>query len=196
MDGQINLTMTDKTGGTSSLVMTAESNQHVVIEFTPDNTKYDKLTVSDPYQVNPTVTIEFEPHCTPDYPFYVRWINTKGGYDYFMFEQNKEFISESSDMITYKPFYDTTPEARSTRHVASLKGTNLVSVGAAQITEATFAMLSRIIYSPLIQMWDEDIEDWIEVTIDGTSARLSLNTSSALGVAEMTFNINDRNVQF
>lgn len=124
--------------------------------------------------------IEIENLPTPCNPFYVRWLNRQGGFDYWMFgfrqfltkgiADKKTYINEDNDEVIY-----------------SLSGLESVRVGATNLNRNEFDILSKIIYSPKIEWYDENISAWKQILIEKGDSEL--DTRSTINTLEFTFSL-------
>lgn len=109
-------------------------------------------------------TIQVREMPVPAHPFYVRWVNTKGGWDYFMFACNQKNTKQLSANDTFEPFgqYSTIYGERSAYHKAA---TSAVEVSTGAIDRQTLESVAELIFSPLIQLYDVELSTWIEIQV-------------------------------
>lgn len=107
-------------------------------------------------------TIQVREMPVPAHPFYVRWVNTKGGWDYFMFACNQKQTNTLTKNDTYEPYvlYYGRYGVRSSYNKAA---TTVVEVSTGIIDRATLESVLECVYSPLVQLYDEATSSWIEI---------------------------------
>jgi len=107
-------------------------------------------------------TIQVREMPVPAHPFYVRWVNTKGGWDYFMFACNQKQTNTLSKNDTYEPYvmYYGRYGVRSSYNKAA---TTVVEVSTGTINRATLESVLECVYSPLVQLYDEATSSWVEI---------------------------------
>lgn len=110
----------------------------------------------------PRDTIQVREMPVPAHPFYVRWVNTKGGWDYFMFACNQKQTNTLTKNDTYEPYvlYYGRYGVRSSYNKAATK---VVEVSTGTIDRATLESVLECVYSPLVQLYDEATSSWVEI---------------------------------
>jgi len=110
----------------------------------------------------PRDTIQVREMPVPAHPFYVRWVNTKGGWDYFMFACNQKQTNTLTKNDTYEPYvlYYGRYGVRSSYNKAA---TTVVEVSTGTINRATLESVLECVYSPLVQLYDEANSEWVEI---------------------------------
>lgn len=76
--------------------------------------------------------------CTPNNPFYVRWINQMGGYDYWMFGKRQVFTHKTENKKTFRPYISNILKAQTTTELYKFDVTEQVVVGAEQLKNEYF----------------------------------------------------------
>lgn len=104
----------------------------------------------------------------PCNPFYIRWINQKGGWDTYMFEQHKKYTQEVDRGDQYVLANSRDPYASQTRGELAPEFKNMVQAGAEQLDENDFNLLKGIALSPLVQVYNYQIGVWQRVLVDDT----------------------------
>ena len=104
----------------------------------------------------------------PCNPFYIRWINQKGGWDTYMFEQHKKYTQEVDRGDQYVLANSRDPYASQTRGELAPEFKNIVQAGAEQLDENDFNLLKGIALSPLVQRYDRSIKAWLRVLVNDT----------------------------
>lgn len=130
----------------------------------------------------------------PCNPFYIRWINRKGGWDTYMFEQHKKYIQEvdrgdqyilanARDLLTSETRGELAPEFK-----------NIVRAGAEQIDENDFNLLKGIALSPLVQVYNYQIGKWQRVLVDDTD--LTWDPKAPRNTVSYEFQLIDEQIQW
>lgn len=134
-----------------------------------------EFSVSQPHQVvheygtlelvnSATVrdSIEIRPYDVPAHPFYVRWVNNLGGWDYFMFACNQKHTQTLSKNDTYEKYINYYGRYGQ-RSSYNKEATSEVEVSTGTIDRATIESVLECVYSPLVQLYDEVTSSWIEI---------------------------------
>lgn len=138
----------------------------------------------------------------PCNPFYIRWINQKGGWDTYMFEQHKKYTQEVDRGDQYvlansrDPYASQTrdPYASQTRGELAPEFKNIVQAGAEQLDENDFNLLKGIALSPLVQVYNYQIEVWQRVLVDDTD--LTWDTKAPRNTVSYEFQLIDEQTQW
>lgn len=130
----------------------------------------------------------------PCNPFYIRWINQKGGWDTYMFEQHKKYTQEvdRGDQYVLANFRD--PYASETRGELAPEFKNIVQAGAEQLDENDFNLLKGIALSPLVQVYNYQIGVWQRVLVDDTD--LTWDTKAPRNTVSYEFQLIDEQTQW
>lgn len=130
----------------------------------------------------------------PCNPFYIRWINQKGGWDTYMFEQHKKYTQEVDRGDQYVLANAQDPYALQTRGELAPGVKNIAQVGAGQIDENDFNLLKGIALSPLVQVYNLSIERWQRVLVDDTD--LTWDTRVPRNTVNFEFQLIDERIQW
>lgn len=155
---------------------------------------YVKLRLSggaDPSQAWNIMFIDTEKPCNP---FYIRWINQKGGWDTYMFEQHKKYTQEVDRGDQYVLANSRDPHASQTRGELAPEFKNIVQAGAEQLDENDFNLLKGIALSPLVQRYDPSITAWQRVLVDDTD--LTWDTKTPRNTVSYEFQLIDEQTQW
>lgn len=130
----------------------------------------------------------------PCNPFYIRWINQKGGWDTYMFEQHKKYTQEvdRGDQYVLANYRD--PYASQTRGELAPEFKNIVQAGAEQLDENDFNLLKGIALSPLVQVYNYQIGVWQRVLVDDTD--LTWDTKAPRNTVSYEFQLIDKQTQW
>lgn len=130
----------------------------------------------------------------PCNPFYVRWINQKGGWDTYMFEQHKKYTQEVDRGDQYVLANSRDPDASQTRGELAPEFKNIVQAGAEQLDENDFNLLKGIALSPLVQVYNYQFGVWQRVLVDDTD--LTWDTKAPRNTVSYEFQLIDEQTQW
>lgn len=130
----------------------------------------------------------------PCNPFYIRWINQKGGWDTYMFEQHKKYTQEVDRGDQYVLANSRDPYASQTRGELAPEFKNIVQAGAEQLDENDFNLLKGIALSPLVQVYIHQIGVWQRVLVDDTD--LTWDTKAPRNTVSYEFQLIDEQTQW
>lgn len=130
----------------------------------------------------------------PCNPFYIRWINQKGGWDTYMFEQHKKYTQEVDRGDQYVLANSRDPYTSETRGELAPEFKNIVQVGAEQLDENDFNLLKGIALSPLVQVYNYQIGEWQRVLVDDTD--LTWDTKAPRNTVSYEFQLIDDQTQW
>lgn len=130
----------------------------------------------------------------PCNPFYIRWINQKGGWDTYMFEQHKKYTQEVDRGDQYVLANSRDPYASQTRGELAPEFKNIVQAGAEQLDENDFNLLKGIALSPLVQRYNYSVGEWQRVLVDDTD--LTWDTKAPRNTVSYEFQLIDEQTQW
>lgn len=130
----------------------------------------------------------------PCNPFYVRWINRKGGWDTYMFEQHKKYTQEVDRGDQYMLANSRDPYASETMGELAPRFKNIVRAGAEQLDEDDFDLLKGIALSPLAQVYNYHLGAWQRILVDDTD--LTWDTKSPRNTVSYEFQLIDEQTQW
>lgn len=159
-----------------------------------DGADYVKLRPSGgklPSQAWNIMFIDTEVPCNP---FYIRWINQKGGWDTYMFEQHKKYTQEVDRGDQYVLANSRDPYVAQTRGELAPEFKNIVQAGAEQLDENDFNLLKGIALSPLVQVYNYPIGAWQRVLVDDTD--LTWDTKTPRNTVSYEFQLIDEQTQW
>lgn len=172
-------------------------NIPLVYEFETEvstDVNYVKLGLSkgaNPSQAWNIIFIDTEIPCNP---FYIRWINQKGGWDTYMFEQHKKYTQEVDRGDQYVLANSRDPYASQTRGELAPEFKNIVQAGAEQLDENDFNLLKGIALSPLVQRYNYSVKAWQRVLVDDTD--LTWDTKTPRNTVSYEFQLIDEQTQW
>lgn len=177
--------------------ISARLNIPFVCEFDDELTggvDYVKLGISSGEFPDQAWNIMFVDTEVPCNPFYIRWINQKGGWDTYMFEQHKKYTQEVDRGDQYVLANSRDPYASQTRGELAPEFKNIVQAGAEQLDENDFNLLKGIALSPLVQVYNYQIETWQRVLVDDTD--LTWDTKAPRNTVSYEFQLIDEQTQW
>lgn len=130
----------------------------------------------------------------PCNPFYIRWINQKGGWDTYMFEQHKKYTQEVDRGDQYVLANSGDPYASQTRGELAPEFKNIVQAGAEQLDENDFNLLKGIALSPLVQRYNYSAKAWQRVLVNDTD--LTWDTKTPRNTVSYEFQLIDEQTQW
>jgi len=175
----------------------ARLNIPLVYEFNDeyaDGADYIKLRLSGGGFPNEAWNIIFVDTEVPCNPFYIRWINRKGGWDTYMFEQHKKYTQEVDRGDQYVLANARDPYTSETRGELAPEFKNIVRAGAEQLDENDFNLLKGVALSPLVQVFNYQIGVWQRVLVDDTD--LTWDTKAPRNTVSYEFQLIDEQTQW
>jgi hypothetical protein len=172
-------------------------NIPLVREFedeTSDRADYVKLSPSGGAHSSQAWNIIFVDTEVPCNPFYIRWINQKGGWDTYMFEQHKKYTQEVDRGDQYVLANSRDPYASQTRGELAPEFKNIVQAGAEQLDENDFNLLKGIALSPLVQRYNYPVGAWQRVLVNDTD--LTWDTKTPRNTVSYEFQLIDEQTQW
>lgn len=155
---------------------------------------YVKLRISGGSYSSQAWNIIFIDTERPCNPFYIRWINQKGGWDTYMFEQHKKYTQEVDRGDQYVLANSGDPYASQTRGELAPEFKNIVQAGAEQLDENDFNLLKGIALSPLVQSYNLSIKAWQRVLVNDTD--LTWDTKTPRNTVSYEFQLIDEQTQW
>lgn len=169
----------------------------LVYEFedeSEDEADYVKLRLPVSTYSSQTWNIIFVNTEVPCNPFYIRWINQKGGWDTYMFEQHKKYTQEVDRGDQYVLANSRDPYASQTRGELAPEFKNIVQAGAEQLDENDFNLLKGIALSPLVQRYNYSVKAWQRVLVNDTD--LTWDTKTPRNPVRYEFQLIDEQTQW
>lgn len=155
---------------------------------------YVKLRLSGGAYPSQAWNITFIDTERPCNPFYIRWINQKGGWDTYMFEQHKKYTQEVDRGDQYVLANSRGPYASQTRGELAPEFKNIVQAGAGQLDENDFNLLKGIALSPLVQRYNYSVKAWQRVLVNDTD--LTWDTKTPRNTVSYEFQLIDEQTQW
>lgn len=183
--------------GEDQFDISSRLNIPLVYEFEDENfdgADYVKLRLSGgvfPRQAWNIIFVDTEVPCNP---FYIRWINQKGGWDTYMFEQHKKYTQEVDRGDQYVLANSRDPYTSETRGELAPEFKNIVQAGAERLDENDFNLLKGIALSPLVQVYNCTVQRWQRVLVDDTD--LTWDTKAPRNTVSYEFQLIDEQTQW
>lgn len=155
---------------------------------------YVKLRLSGGAGPSQAWNIMFVDTAKPCNPFYIRWINQKGGWDTYMFEEHKKYTQEVDRGDQYVLANSRDPYASQTRGELAPEFKNIVQAGAEQLDENDFNLLKGIALSPLVQRYNFSVKAWQRVLVNDTD--LTWDTKIPRNTVSYEFQLIDEQTQW
>lgn len=159
-----------------------------------DGADYVKLRPSGGVYPGEAWNIMFIDTEVPCNPFYIRWINRKGGWETYMFEQHKKYTQEVDRGDQYVLANSRDPYATQTRGEIAPEFKNIVQAGAEQLDENDFNLLKGIALSPLVQVYNYQVGAWQRVLVNDTD--LTWDTKAPRNTVSYEFQLIDEQTQW
>lgn len=159
-----------------------------------DGADYVKLRPSRGVHPGEAWNIIFVDTEVPCNPFYIRWINRKGGWDTYMFEQHKKYTQEVDRGDQYVLANSRDPYTLQTRGELAPEFKNIVQAGAEQLDENDFNLLKGIALSPLVQVYNYQLGVWQRVLVNDTD--LTWDTKAPRNTVSYEFQLIDEQTQW
>lgn len=159
-----------------------------------DEADYVKLSPSGGEHSSQAWNIIFVHTEVPCNPFYIRWINQKGGWDTYMFEQHKKYTQEVDRGDQYVLANSRGPYASQTRGELAPEFKNIVQAGAEQLDENDFNLLKGIALSPFVQRYNDSTGVWQRVLVNDTD--LTWDTKTPRNTVSYEFQLIDEQTQW
>ena len=118
--------------------------------------------------------------------FYVRWINTLGGWDYWLFEGKIYEGFKVDNGNNYESYFDSISEISDFENVTFKNVTPAVQVGSNTITRNEAEGLKVLPTSPKIYWYNEELSKWIGVRVEPGSFNIRSTKEDYFNV-ELTF---------
>jgi len=136
--------------------------------------------------------INFVQRCTPANPFYVRWINTLGGVDYWMFSVSQKSKITLKNTDTYEPYIIT--DENYSEKPFSKEGNIIITAGAENLTKDEYKALSLLPMSNYIEWYNEELNEWILLNV--SKADNESITGESKQSVEIDFELPKLNLQY
>lgn len=155
------------------------------------NYEFASIPIQEDYK---QFIMPIENHIMPENPFYIRWINRQGGYDYWMFSYRQYLTRAISNQQTFNPYVENQETADSFEDLYNLSANESVRVGTEGLSANDYDCVSKLIYSPKIEHYNPETMKWTRIYVEkGDNER---DTRSILNQLEFTFKLPIVQLQF
>lgn len=113
----------------------------------------------------PSYDVQVRTKCIPPSPFYVRWINDRGGVDYYMFARRQGRVQGVESSTMHEVYVPNTATATTNRRTTAIKHKNTVTVGVENISATDYKALQQLPFSPTVEWYNETLGKWIELSV-------------------------------
>jgi hypothetical protein len=118
--------------------------------------------------------------------FYVRWINTLGGWDYWLFEGKIYEGLKVENGNNYESYFDNISDISDFENVTFKNVTPVVQVGSSTLTKNESEGLKILTTSPKIYWYNEELSKWIGVRVEPGTFNIRSTKDDYFNV-ELTF---------
>lgn len=119
----------------------------------------------------------------PEHPFYVRWINELGGYDYCMFVCDHKHTKKLDSISTIERYGE-----EGYRHLYKHEASEQITTSTGIITKEEAENIAFILYSPEVCVLNEEIGEWEEIQ-PAKGSKVEWMSSQPTGEIVLTFDI-------
>jgi len=129
-------------------------------------------------------SIQVQVEQVPEHPFYVRWINNRGGWDYFMFACDHKQALALTTNATYEK-----NGARGVRTAYNKAAQRTIEVSSGVVDHLTLESLAELISAPVIQYYKlgQYSGTWIDIQVQ--DAKPEIYASQTTGEMLFTFEL-------
>lgn len=123
-------------------------------------------------------------------PFPIIWLNHLGGWELWVFETNQTYEHEVERSNMYEPAYSNLQEIKNNISYKSLRGRQIVTVGANDLTQDQANGVASLIYSEKIYLIEKDEQgNWVPKIelIPDTNSLKKYETALNFQTIEITF---------
>lgn len=111
--------------------------------------------------ITQTITVKVGTVCRN--PFYVRWVNTLGGHDHWLFQINQIYNIDVEEMSRAGIYVEDVASAEGEAVVTRHKATPRVRCIASAITTDEAKAISGVRHSKHVKLYRPDTDDWVRV---------------------------------
>lgn len=130
--------------------------------------------------------IDFIEGCVPDDPTYVRWVNSMGGWSYWMFDGSRGLGRKTEKGDTFQLAGAKDLDAVETTGELEPTVTEYINCGAEQLDRTDYFALREIASSPLVQIYDVSRSLFTRVIVGSTDFVWDTQTSRGKIDLELT----------
>lgn len=139
-------------------------------------------------------SLPIETRTAPSNSFYVRWLNRMGGWDAWMFGCRHYYSRSLESTRTFKTYFEDVETVGGDRAVYGKTGVEKVKVSSGQINRNEHDVISALIYSPVVEWYDNKKGVWITLILD--KADTEIGSHKPGGECRFTFTLPEPQIQF
>lgn len=114
--------------------------------------------------------------CEVKHPYYVKWTNLAGGWQYFMFDFHQTLQHKKQEQEIVKGFKENSFELK--RTAIGTQYERILTIGAENLSKEQFNNIYSLLYSDFVFHYDEPTQKWERIFIDNQSLTHSTNGRS------------------
>lgn len=152
------------------------------------------ITLDDIPSTYKATSMQVDTRKAPAHPFYVRWINRLGGYDYWMFGCRQYITRSLSSQNTYASYFEDVQQSAGDTQVYGKEGKEQAEVSSGLLNPNQFEQVSRLIYSPRIEWYNEAASKWLTLLVDKSDN--TMGTHQTMRECLFTFTLPTPQLQF
>lgn len=133
--------------------------------------------------------------CTPINPFYVRWVNELGGFDYQMFSVRQVNNMTAENETSYLQYYEDQSVTTRAKKTINLEVSEAITFGVSNLNKLEYSIVRQMLISPRIEYYNKDINKWLALYRDD-SVQVSYDNFNERYTFEATLFTNPKILQF
>lgn len=185
-DGDTSVNMSNMSGYTelanTNLEFIYDTDNNVIVVYNPeDGYLMQRIAVNNV--------------CTPKNPFYVRWANDLGGFDYQMFTTRQTLTTSAENETSYLQYYEDSALTTRAKITTGLEVSESVTFGVSNLTNKEYSIVKDLLVSPQIEYYDTTLSKWLALYRDD-SVEISQDNFNERHTFETTLYKNPRILQF
>ena len=130
-------------------------------------------------------------HCDYTSPFYVAWVNDRGGWDFWLFAKAQEWGGNVNREEDYEPYFPNLSTATTNTRTLLTTAQKAVTVFAENVTTQEIQGLETLIQSPRVYWYDGT--NWQEIRPNKSSYNLYA-TDGNMHSFSLSFNLARTNI--
>ena len=128
--------------------------------------------------------------CLYKNPFYVRWVNTTGGYEHFMFFWNQKTSLDLKKVETVQKYYLDSATIDNNTEILNIEASKTITFGASNLTKDEFDLVSGIVLTPYVEFFNTTKQSWERIY----QAKVTGNDSTNDTVKSIEFECDFNNI--
>jgi len=127
-------------------------------------------------------------------PCFMRWINQRGGRDYWCFDKRQTIADETGEIKTVRHYIEDPYAATKTHTKIDASKAVKITAGATNLTPVQWQVINWIAASPLVQYYDIDKAVWYGVIVE--SSKNNRQNDRPAARLEFTFPLPEYQLQY